>query len=75
MVVNGVEKGRVLVIGSENPWFEATVLAVGAREVVTLEYGKITSEHPSIQTVTPDEFKKHFKDGALVSFRRNSNIF
>jgi len=68
MVANGVENGRVLVIGSENPWVEATVLAIGAREVVTLEYGKIISEHPSIQTVTPDEFKQQFNDGSLGLF-------
>jgi hypothetical protein len=68
MITNSVEKGRVLVIGSENPWVEATALAVGAREVVALEYGKITSEHPSIQTVTPDEFNKQFNDGTLDLF-------
>lgn len=35
-----------MVIGSEKPWVEACLLAKGAKEVVTLEYGAITSTHP-----------------------------
>ena len=67
-VANGVKNGRVLVIGSENPWVEAAVLSVGASEVVTLEYGKIVSEHPSIKTMTPDQFKKAYLAGTLGLF-------
>ena len=67
-VANGVQNGRVLVIGSENPWVEAAVLSVGASEVVTLEYGKIISEHPSIKTMTPNEFKQAYLAGTLGLF-------
>ncbi|VDI38683.1 Hypothetical predicted protein [Mytilus galloprovincialis] len=38
---DGIINGRVLVIGSQNPWVEACALEAGARKVVTLEYGKL----------------------------------
>ncbi len=64
----GVKNGRVLVIGSEIPWVEATLLASGARSIVTLEYGKIKSEHPDILTMTPMEFKRAFREKTLGLF-------
>ena len=64
----GVKDGRVLVIGSEIPWVEATVLSAGAKTVVTLEYGAIQSEHTSIETMTPPEFKSKFESGSLGFF-------
>lgn len=60
--ING---GRVLVVGSENPWVEACVLAVGALHVSTLEYGAITSKHPRVSTLTPIEARKSFLEGSL----------
>ncbi len=63
-----IKDGRVLVIGSEKPWVEACCLLCGAREVVTLEYGKIISEHPQIKTMTPVEFRKAFLDRILGMF-------
>eukprot|EP00047_Mylnosiga_fluctuans_P005528 m.241032 g.241032 ORF g.241032 m.241032 type:complete len:439 (-) comp13772_c0_seq1:198-1514(-) len=58
----------VLVIGSENPWVEASVLYAGAREVHTLEYGKIVSEHPQVKTFTPDEARERFLAGKQELF-------
>ena len=63
-----VVNGRVLVIGSEKPWVEACVLEAGAREVVTLEYGEIVSEHPKIRTMVPSEFRQKYLNGALGTF-------
>ena len=40
---------EVLVVGSETPWVEAIVLAVGAKHVTTLEYNKIVSTHPQVK--------------------------
>lgn len=65
---HGIKGGRVLVIGSENPWVEATVLSAGAKSVTTLEYGTIMSEHPSIDTLTPPQFQKRFQNGSLGLF-------
>ena len=59
---------RVLVIGSEKPWLEAICLLLGAKEVVTLEYGKIVSSHPKIKTLTPVEFRKAYLSGKLGLF-------
>jgi hypothetical protein len=54
----GVNGGHVLVIGSEMPWVEACVLASGARNVTTLEYGVIISKHPRIHTLLPADYRK-----------------
>ena len=40
---------HVLVVGSESPWVEAIVLAVGAKFVTTLEYNKIVTTHPQVK--------------------------
>ena len=64
----GIKNGRVLVIGSEQPWVESCVLEAGAAHVVTLEYGSIVSEHPQLTTMIPSEFKAAFRDGSLGLF-------
>jgi hypothetical protein len=63
-----IVNGRVLVIGSENPWVEACVLAAGAKEVTTLEYREITSLHPKVNTLTPDAARSAFLAGSLPLF-------
>ena len=60
--------GRVLVIGSRNPWVEACVLEAGAREIVTLEYGAINSKHPQLKTMVPLEFRRNFLEDKLEKF-------
>ena len=42
---------KALVIGSETPWVEAILLAVGAKHVTTLEYNRITSTHPQVNNL------------------------
>ena len=64
----GIENGRVLVIGSENPWVEACVLEAGAREIVTLEYGKIISQHDKVRSLLPSEFRQKYLNGTLGTF-------
>ena len=63
-----IKNGRVLVIGSENPWVEACVLEAGAREVVTLEYGEIVSKHPKVRTMIPSEFRQKYLNRTLGTF-------
>ena len=65
---SGIRGGRVLIIGSEVPWVEATVLSLGAKSLITLEYGKILSQHPAVQTMTPAEFKQSFEAGTIGLF-------
>ena len=57
-----METARVLVIGSENPWVEACVLAAGSTDVTTLEYGRIDSRHPYVKTITPPEIRERYND-------------
>ena len=52
-----LKDASVLVIGSERPWVEACALSQGARKVTTLEYGKITSLHPQVHTLTPAQMR------------------
>ena len=48
--------GTVLVMGSQEPWYESVVLAYGAKQVVTMEYNNLTYAHEQILTTTPDRF-------------------
>ena len=63
-----IKNGRILVIGSEIPWVEASVLEAGVREVVTLEYGTIISKHAKIKTMIPFEFQQKYLNGTLGLF-------
>ena len=53
-----IKNKKVLIIGSEEPCYEACALYYGAKEVTMVEYQKVTSEHPNIKTVTAEEFSK-----------------
>lgn len=63
-----IEGKTILVIGSSAPWLEATLLYLGAAKVTTLEYGALVSQHPQIETMTPDVFRKRYQDGTLGLF-------
>jgi hypothetical protein len=52
-----VANASILVIGSEQPWVEACLLGLGARHITTLEYGHIVSNHPHVETLTPDALR------------------
>lgn len=65
---NHILGGRVLVIGSENPWVEACVLAAGAANVTTLEYGFIQSTHPQIIAYTPNKMRELYLSNQLQQF-------
>ncbi len=40
---------RVLVIGSTNPWVEVLVLSRGATDIVTVDYQRLTVDHPKVR--------------------------
>jgi len=52
---------KALVIGSETPWIEAMILALGADHVTTLEYNKIVSTHPQHDAILPSDLSEKFK--------------
>ena len=49
--------GVILVIGSDSPWIETLLLDKGAAKIITLEYAKITVQHPNITIMSPKELK------------------
>lgn len=59
---------RGLVVGTERPWAEAMLIEFGARTLSTLEFGRIVSEHPQIETWTPDAFKMAFWAGRIPQY-------
>ena len=63
-----LQGGRVLVIGSENPWVEACVLEAGAASVVTLDFATIESGHQQIETLTPLEWRSRYVNSTLGLF-------
>jgi len=59
---------HIVVFGSERPWLEACALAAGASRVTTIEYSNVTSHHPAVEVITPQEAARRWKRGALPSF-------
>lgn len=53
-----IKGSSVLVVGSETPWVEACALSLGAKEVITVEYGGIQSTHFQVTTFTPDQLRE-----------------
>ena len=44
---------HILVIGSERPWIEAMLLAAGAQHVTSMDYTKLTTDHPRVCLFQP----------------------
>ena len=39
---------RALIVGSETPWVESILLALGAKHITTMEYNSVKSTHPQV---------------------------
>eukprot|EP00730_Choanoeca_flexa_P013249 TRINITY_DN5114_c0_g1_i1.p1 TRINITY_DN5114_c0_g1~~TRINITY_DN5114_c0_g1_i1.p1 ORF type:complete len:338 (+),score=55.37 TRINITY_DN5114_c0_g1_i1:856-1869(+) len=50
------QEARVAILGSTEPWLEAVAIAAGATDLVTVDYNKLTYEHPAITTMQPSSF-------------------
>ena len=57
-----------VVIGTVDPWLEAMLLENGARDLMTLEYGWLTLDHPRLDTLTPYAFAERYLDGDTEYF-------
>jgi hypothetical protein len=53
---------KALVFGSMEPWVEALLLTAGCSTVTTVEYNRLTFEHPRLKTVMLQDFDT--RDGA-----------
>jgi hypothetical protein len=60
-----VKGQRGAVIGSEWPWVEALMLRAGAKSVTTIEFGKIHSTDPRINTLVPTEVAERWGAGTF----------
>lgn len=49
---------HILVIGSTTPWIESILLYEGAKNITTIEYNPYPTSHPSIKTISPENFSK-----------------
>jgi hypothetical protein len=54
----GSKSTKVLVIGSQSPWYEVLSLAFGASLVHTVDYNRLSYDHPQLSTFTASEFWK-----------------
>ena len=63
-----VQDGHVLVIGSQSPWIETILIELGAAKITTLEYDEIRTDHPKIETTTPENLRQAFLKGNVPTF-------
>jgi len=64
----GIKGKRVLVVGSEWPWLEASLLVAGADHVVTLEYRPIRSLHPKVTAISFTDMREKVLSGNMEAF-------
>lgn len=59
-------KGKTVAMwGSMSPWYEAIAVAAGAARVTTIEYNKLTYEHPLMEQVTPRNLEAKLPSGGF----------
>ena len=55
-----------MVLGSSLPWLQSILLEHGARNITTLDHRRITNAHPSIKTITFQDFNKMYMNGTFA---------
>ncbi|MAF26132.1 hypothetical protein CL634_11270, partial [bacterium] len=53
-----IKEKSVLIIGSVEPCYEALAFHYGAKEVMMIEYQKVTADYPNLSTLTVEEFSQ-----------------
>eukprot|EP01084_Bolivina_argentea_P164963 286701_1 len=59
---NRIMNANVIVIGSQQPWLEVSLLAAGVSHVTTAEYGVIEMGHPKMTWIHPSKFNESYID-------------
>ena len=49
-----------MVLGTQVPWAEGGLLKYGAKEITTVEYNPIISQHPQVKTLHPADVAKQY---------------
>jgi hypothetical protein len=57
-----------VVIGSQSPWIEASLLAYGVERLTTMEYSSTKTNHPQIRWIHPATAASSFLKGELTQF-------
>ena len=52
---------HAIVFGSMSPLIETLLLAIGVKNITTVEYNQLTYSHPQIRTITPDQLQEEFR--------------
>jgi hypothetical protein len=50
-----LQNSSVAIIGSSSPWIESLALSLGASHVTTVEYNRLTYDHPQITTISSEQ--------------------
>ena len=59
-------KGKVgVVVGTQVPWAEASLLNAGAAHVTTIEYMAINTSYPHLSALHPSEVAKDVSNGQM----------
>lgn len=52
-----------IIFGSQIPWAEAAFLEAGAKYITTVEYSRITTDHPSLSIIHPSSLARSYLKG------------
>lgn len=52
LAADRIHNATIGVFGSMDPWIEVSLIALGARRVITIEYNRLTYAHPLITTLS-----------------------
>lgn len=64
----GIKDKHCAVLGSQSPWVEAMLLAVGAARVTTIEYAEIQSQHPRLDAMRPTKWGNLYRNNGTEIF-------
>ena len=64
-VKRSVGGANALVVGTEEPWVEAILLAAGVRRVTTVEFAAVEVSHPQMDAMTPRELSERVRSGGV----------
>jgi SAM-dependent methyltransferase len=62
-----IKGSRIAVFGSMDPWIETSLLALHAKEVVSVEYNHLSYNHSQLRTISGDDFQSFYTVGGAYS--------
>jgi hypothetical protein len=62
-----IKGSRIAVFGSMDPWIETSLLALHAKEVVSIEYNHLSYNHSQLRTVSGENFSSFYSRNSSYS--------